>query len=48
MLEISLVPCNMKLTLLGFEDDEIDPDCVYDWKEMWDHFASPNLVIFNE
>ena len=48
MLEISLVPCSMKLTVLGFEDDEIDPECVHEWDKMWEHLESPNLVIFNE
>jgi len=55
MLEISLLPCQMSLTKLGFADDEISPDCKasasgVDMKESFKDFnnflESPNFVIY--
>ena len=34
MLEISIVPCGMDLTVIQFEDPRINPECVHEWKEM--------------
>ena len=47
-LEISAVPCNLKLTLpyLGGTEDRISEDCVWDLEAQQDYIRPPNLIAY--
>ena len=46
MLEVSVVPCMMKLTNIGFKDDQSHTDCDKTFTGLMKYLKSPNMVAY--
>ena len=45
ILEILVLPCNMKLTLIGDTEDRIPDDCIADLDKQREYLGPLNLII---
>ena len=46
-LDIKYLPCNMRLTRLGGEEDRIPEDCTFDRDELMEYLGPLKLVVYH-